>query len=426
MRALMAATYLAWVCAAIGLFTRPAKILTAAGMLLALGFEQAYETGSNHSHYLLLYSLVLLSFSTSDQAWSVDAWLRRRRPHAPVPDDGATSLAASGLPRNAVLIAAVSLYFASGLGKLSDAGLRWVDGQSLQYYIGSQVDRTSFELVTLLRTWVSEQRWLCAIMSAGTLVIEMGSPLALFSRRLRHLWIPAWIGMHFGIVLLMAPNYWIHSWCVGILLTDWAWLRRALEARSFRAADSLSATPFAGAPRLARRGYAVAVLFLLLTLIPPVAQIEWFPLTHVPMYASYVTPAVIGGVPVEDFGDEARVREIARRCAGGRTIGYLRRCPWRLPRALVDRLSLELVGPGGEPVRFSNDLGGLRYPAIARLAGGTPREQAETAAMLTDHVRGLLHADTSVTLPDRAWFRLEYRLSEGTIQLAEGAVGASR
>ena len=79
MRALMAALYVAWLCAAVGLFTRIAKVATALGMFLAVGYEQAYVVGSNHTHYLLLYSLVCLSFCTSDGDWSVDAWLRRRR-----------------------------------------------------------------------------------------------------------------------------------------------------------------------------------------------------------------------------------------------------------------------------------------------------------------------------------------------------------
>lgn len=426
MRALMAVTYLAWLCAVVGLLTRPAKILTAVGMLLALGVEQAYETGSTHAHLLLLYSLVFLSFSTSDRDWSVDAWLRLRRGLPQEPEGRAASIVATGLPRNAILIVAVSLYFASGLSKLTDAGLRWIDGQSLQYYVGSQVDRTSFALVMSLRMWVSEQRWLCVIMSAATLAIELGSPLALFSRRLRHLWIPAWISMHLGIVLLMAPNYWIHSWCVGVLFTDWAWLRRAWAVRSFPGPERLPVERAPPVPRLDARAGTLASLLVLLATVPPVVQIEWFPLTHFPMYASYVTPDVIGGVPVRDFGDEARVRELARRCAGSRTVGYIRRCPWRTSRALVDRMTLELVGRGGEAERFSGDLGGLRYTVIERLAATSEREESQATSELAERVRAILRARPAGSLPTYERFRLEYLLSDGTILLAEGLLEARR
>lgn len=426
MRALMAVTYLAWLCAAVGLFTRPAKILTAGGVLLAIGFEQAYETGSTHVHTLLVYVLVLLCFSDSDREWSVDAWLRRRRGLTQEAEGGVASIGATGLPRQAILMAVVGLYFGSGLSKLVDAGPRWIDGQSLQYYIGSQVDRTSFEIITALRMWVSEQRWLCQILSLSTLVIELGAPIALFSRRLRHLWIPAWISMHLGIVLLMAPNYWIHSWCVGVLLTDWAWLRHTLETRSFFEGDRPRLESVLASPGQSMRVRALGGALVVMAAVPPVVQIEWFPVTHVPMYSSYVTPDVVGGVPVEDFGDETRVRELAGRCSGSRAIGYPRRCPWRVPRALADRLTLELLRPGREPERFSGDLGGLRYPAIERLAADSEREESESTVELEQRVRAFLRAEPAGSLSGYDLFQLEYRLSDGTILLANGALEESR
>ena len=78
-RVLMGGLYLAWLCAAVGLFTRPAKIATAVGMFVAVGLEQAYETGATHTHYLLLYALVCLCFTTSDLDWSVERGLLARR-----------------------------------------------------------------------------------------------------------------------------------------------------------------------------------------------------------------------------------------------------------------------------------------------------------------------------------------------------------
>jgi hypothetical protein len=179
-------------------------------------------------------------------------------------------------------------------------------------------------------------------------------------------------------------------------------------------------------PRLDARAGTLASLLVLLATVPPVVQIEWFPLTHFPMYASYVTPDVIGGVPVRDFGDEARVRELARRCAGSRTVGYIRRCPWRTPRALVDRMTLELVGRGGEAERFSGDLGGLRYTVIERLAATSEREESQATSELAERVRAILRARPAGSLPTYERFRLEYLLSDGTILLAEGLLEAPR
>jgi hypothetical protein len=123
------------------------------------------------------------------------------------------------------------------------------------------------------------------------------------------------------------------------------------------------------------------------------------------VYASYVTPDVIGGVPAADFGEETRVHELARRCAGGRAISYIQRCPWRVPHALVDRVTLEALGPGLASKPFSGVLGGLRHPIIERLAA-----TSEPVASLSAYDR----------------FRLEYRLSQGTILLADGVFEALR
>ena len=230
--------------------------------------------------------------------------------------------------------------------------------------------------------------------------------------------------MHFGIVLLMAPNYWIHSWCVGVLLTDWAWLQQAWEARSLPGRSRARVEPAPAGPRRSHAG-ALAATLIVAAVVPPVAQIEWFPVTHIPMYSSYVTADVIGGVPIEDFGDETRVRALARGCAGSRAVGYPRRCPWRTPRALIDRVTLELSGAGRTPQLFAGSLGFLRYPVIERLAA-TSEEESEATAELVDRVRALLLAEGAGPLSGYGRFRLEYRLTEGAVMLAEGPLEDAR
>ena len=425
MRVLMTVTYLAWACAAVGLLTRPAKVATAALMFLAVGFEQAYEPGSNHTHYLLLYSLVCLSFSSSDHDWSVDAWLQSRRPGRPRPLQNPGGLGSTGLPRQAVLLLAVTVYFSSGLSKLTDAGLIWSNGYSLQYYIASQVDRTSFEVITGLRTWVSEQRWLCQALSVLTMLIELGAPLALISRRLRHVMIPAWVGMHMGIVLLMTPNYWIHSWCVAVLLTDWQWVgqlwtERGRPQRTSPELRELDRVTVSGV-RIGIVGSALAAL----AVVPPVLQIEWYPITHVPMYSSYVAPGAVAGIPIEDFGVEERVYEIASACAGSRVMGYTRRCSWILPRQLGDRVTLSLSGPDRGPDEFPGSTDDLRNPLIAHLAARRTDASLDSATQLMDRVRAVLYAQPPGALAGYDRFALEYRLNQGSIPLVSGSIGPS-
>ena len=433
MRMLMAALYLAWLCAAVGLFTRAAKVATAIGIFLVVGFEQAYVIGSNHTHYLLLYSLVCLSFCTSDRDWSVDGWLRKRvaRPveAARARPDG---LGATGLPLQVLLILTVSTYFAAGVSKLVDGGIAWADGTSLAYYIGTQIDGTSFAFVSALRSWVTGELWLTRLLSVGTLVLELGAPLALVSRPLRHLFIPAWVGMHMGILVLMRPNYWIHSFCLLVLLVDWQWLRALwLRWRGRGAAPvaedpmkvgslpgrgrSMGAIPEEGPARGAL--IVVGMLVASLALVPPLFQVEWYPLTHVPMYATHIGPGTVGGISEEDFGIESRVREIARRCVGNRTIGFSRRCPWRVPRHLADRLVLELHGRGRQAKAWEGRVDRLRYPVIEYLAA---RPDSARAEELRDGVLAMLAAEPTGSFEGYDSFVLEYRLNESAIQLLSG------
>lgn len=425
MRALMAAVFVAWMCAAVGLFTRAAKIATAIGVFVAVGFEQAYVIGSNHTHFLLLYSLICLAFSTSDGDWSVDAWLRNRFGSRDGSGSRPAGLGATGLPLQILLILTVSSYFGAGVSKLVDGGILWADGTSLQYYIGTQIDGTSFEFVSALRSWVAGELWLTRLLSVGALVLELGAPLALVSRPLRHLFIPAWVAMHLGILVVMRPNYWIHSLCLLVLLVDWGWLQ-ALWLRWRAPGDDLSIAPAPAAHRPApmRGAWIAGMLVAAVVLAPPLLQIEWYPLTHIPMYGTHVAPGMMGGIPEEDFGIEARVREIARRCAGSRVIGYTRRCPWRVPRHMGDRLVLELHGEGRPPAIWDGRVDRLRFSLIDHLAAAPPgsadRDLGERPSDLAARVRDLLASQPPESLEGYDSFALEYRLNEGAIRLVDG------
>jgi len=229
----------------------------------------------------------------------------------------------------------------------------------------------------------------------------------------------------------MAPNYWIHSWCLAVLLTDWDWVGRhgfarfgMTAARGFPAAGEPDTDRIRGAiggvppPRSTA---AAIVLLVPLAVLPPLLQIEWYPLTHVPMYGTYVGDQVVGGIPAQAFGDEASVREIARQCSGGRAIGYTRRCPWRVPRHLSDQLMLTLSGPDREPQPFTGRLDRLRHSVIEHLSRDphSPGSSDEPRD-LEDHVSRLLRAQPPGALDGFDLFSLEYRLKEGTIPLVEG------
>jgi hypothetical protein len=257
-------------------------------------------------------------------------------------------------------------------------------------------------------------------MSVATLGVELASPLALLSRRLRHLFVAVWVMMHLVIVLLMIPNFWIQSWCVAVLLTDWEWLRR-LGLRRFRSWEMPAVEPaFAvAAPRFVAT--VIGALLLATSAAPTLFQIEWYPFTHIPMYASYVAPGVVAGFPEEDLGIESRVRGIARSCAGNRSVGYIRRCPRQIPSQLAARLSLELQGPGRPPTPFTGPVDALRHHVIDHLAATSPASSGSASTEeLARWVGALLASEPRGSLDGFDSFTLRYRLNEGAIELASG------
>ena len=178
------------------------------------------------------------------------------------------------------------------------------------------------------------------------------------------------------------------------LATDWEWLQRVMRGES-RIAEAPSLRPAAATLAYSFRASVLAALLLPLPFVPALLQLEWFPVTHVPMYGSYLAPGVIAGIPEVDFGVETRVREIARSCAGSRTFGYTRRCSWRIPRYLVDRTSLELRGPGQPPAPFPGSAlmhsatrsSRSSRPVLRRPAKATPVRSWRGASTLCSRAR---------------------------------------
>src|SRR5207249_2194720 len=61
-----------------------------------------------------------------------------------------------------------------------------------------------------LTSWglsVAQHGWLCRLLAAVTIAIEVGFPLALISRRARWILVPAELGMQIGIRVLMGPSF---------------------------------------------------------------------------------------------------------------------------------------------------------------------------------------------------------------------------
>ncbi|MES2638360.1 MAG: hypothetical protein V4850_02730 [Myxococcota bacterium] len=186
-------------------------------------FFFSYRTawgGVLHADNLFCLHVVCLALGPAASAWSVDAWLARRWPQL------GRWLCSPVLPAvdwrfgwNLKLVAAVTTitYFLAGWAKVAtNPDFGWASGKNLLDQIGN--DALYKELVssgggaTAIVPWLYQNPEWLLIAATGTLVIEVGAPLALLDRRLGWLWsFGAW-SMHQGISIVMGivfpyPHY---------------------------------------------------------------------------------------------------------------------------------------------------------------------------------------------------------------------------
>jgi hypothetical protein len=342
----IAATTVAWICAAIGLFSRVSAVVTALGAAFLHGIFLGPNT-LNHNWFLPVYALIALCFARTSDPWSVDYHLRKwwkgspprfalRRPRP---------LADTGFARKVVLVLAVGYYFGAGMTKLLVAGPGWVDGHTIAYFAAQQ------DGLHPLSRLLAENLWLCSALAVGSLTLELGAPAALFSRHARYALILGWISMHVGIRLSMGPRYAENILCFALLI-DWAAVYRA-AVRAVRARvsiPSLANNPglrapitFGDAEGRWIRGVLAASFLLPLVLAVAVFRVFWWPLTNVYMYCSYFSlPRQIrADHPLADYHDAAAAQRIAR--------GYLEsRAPIEAAEYFSHLAALRLAGGESE------------------------------------------------------------------------------
>lgn len=149
-----------------------------------------------HTENLLVLHAGLLALSPAADAWSFDARRGRR--------------VAAGDARYAQVLAMVCAltvvtYFVAGVAKLKLGGLDWLQGEQLR----TQVAYDNLRKVELGRSASSLGVWFVRHpnvfppLACMTLLIELGAPLALLSRRVGLAWaLGAW-GFHLGVMALM-------------------------------------------------------------------------------------------------------------------------------------------------------------------------------------------------------------------------------
>lgn len=173
----------------LGWRTRITTVLTWFGMLC---FANRNPWLTNHGDDVLLIALLLLMLSPCGQAWSLDA--RRQQSNGELP-----RLWIEPWPVRLFQMQLCMIYFSTGLAKTF--GTTWWDGTSIHLALLDPA-RSRWPAESLLLPI-----WMTALLTWGTLALELGFWLLVLIPRTRRLTLAAGIGFHLGILALLEAGW---------------------------------------------------------------------------------------------------------------------------------------------------------------------------------------------------------------------------
>ncbi len=189
-------------CAAIGFATRISTVTAFVLGAYLLGFPHSFSTTCHYDAVMVLIMGVLAVAKCGD-VFSVDCWMKRKFSFKQ--PDGLSRSPEYSWPIRLICVFIVLSYFAAGISKLRNSGFHWFTSDYLSHllilhqYIAYPPTRLGLAL--------AKYQWLCSIMAFSSIVLEVSSPLALFSRRFFWAWILCVYWMHIGIYFLLGPDF---------------------------------------------------------------------------------------------------------------------------------------------------------------------------------------------------------------------------
>jgi hypothetical protein len=414
LRRVRAVVVAAWVCCVLGLGGHAPPVVVALGGLYLHGVL-AGALGTNHRWMVPAYVLLALCFAEMNHELSADLYLSRRfagYPFAP----GGPPIFHTGFARKLALVFATFTLLAGATSKLLNAGPRWMDGATIQFHVA----RDGVGTWPRVKRFFARRRWACAGLAVGTMVLEVGAAAGLFWPEARPWIFLAAAGLHLGIWFTLNPNYLPQTVCYA-LLVDWALLAGRAPAPVPLVTDAAGALLCWGATLASLALGAVAL-----------ARVEWWPLTHIPMYSFYRGPE--GQWTHAHFRDLAQARQAGRELAASRLpypLAWSEHWVFVRFRAGGGR-ALEVRPRDVLPKHWRRLL--HRSAALDLAAPGPPEGRAARAflerhlAWLRAHVAGSPDAGcrASVAQSDPAGrFELVCRLATGDLVLAAVPAGAA-
>lgn len=203
-RAVYFATLISAVAFALGFRHRVSGPTFASLLLWLLSYRNSWSMIFHNDNVLVLHAIVL-GFSRSADALSVDAFLKG---HASPEDHWRY-----GWPVKLMSVITVLSYFVAGIAKFAGPlGKSWTDGEAMRSQIG--VDALRKDLLgadggksSPLVAKLYARKWIFRGAGLGSLILEVFAPLFLADKRLAKLWAAGAFGMHWGIYFFMKITF---------------------------------------------------------------------------------------------------------------------------------------------------------------------------------------------------------------------------
>jgi len=188
----------------IGLFTRVSTVSSFILGTYLIGLPMNFGK-VGHAEGLVVFVLGIMALSRCGDSCSIDRliWKARRRN-----DTSRQRPQVSGeytWPVRAVWLMFALIFFAAGVSKLRHSGLEWIFSDNM----ANTLLRAQFEEMSVVPWgfYLAQHQWLTQLLAAATIAIEVGYPLALFSRRARWIIVPGVFSMQVGISILLGVTF---------------------------------------------------------------------------------------------------------------------------------------------------------------------------------------------------------------------------
>ena len=187
--------------ACFGLMTRFSSAVACLLGFYLLGLTHSFYK-INHSDGALIFTMAFFAMSRAGDVFSLDRWLAKSggRQLPPVPDTGEYRW-----PIQMARIVFSIVFCWAGITKLINGGTEWMFSENLNNVLWyAKLTRDSIIRLDLSPAFVPA---ICVLAAAGTVVVEILTPVALFSRKAAMVLIPSLFFMQAGITYIMGDDF---------------------------------------------------------------------------------------------------------------------------------------------------------------------------------------------------------------------------